>query len=281
MIEPPVYTVIFSEKSGNRAEDGDVGWLIARSYPDVKNRLDERQREELRKIAVRAILRRALRSLGPTKRSAKLRRDSYRFGADEIDLEATCERIIGKPDYRAEDIVVETREQKKLACALMVDTSLSMAGEKLAVAAVGASMLAIELREDSYAVVTFNSQARVVKAMGQRKDVRQVISDLLETNAFGYTDMEEGLRAGLSQLERATSGERLGIIITDGKCSEGFHPEKVALGFPKLCVIMVESPHSDAGTCSLLAELGRGRVYRVKDYLQIPGAIRKLLSDFA
>ncbi|MEM3421638.1 MAG: VWA domain-containing protein [Candidatus Hadarchaeum sp.] len=280
MTEPTIYTVIFSGKT-TEAENEDVGWLIARSYPDLKNRLDERQREELRKIAIRAILRRALRSLGPTKRSARLRRDSYRFGADEMDLEATCERIVGKPDYRAEDIVVETRERKKLACSLMLDTSLSMAGEKLAVAAVGASMLAIELREDNYAVITFNSQAQVLKAMGQRRDVRQVISDLLEINAFGYTNMEEGLRAGLNELERAAAGERLGIIITDGRCSEGFHPERVASGFPKLCVIMVESPHSDAGTCSLLAELGRGRVYRVREYSQIPGAIRKLLREFA
>jgi hypothetical protein len=44
---------------------------------------------------------------------------------------------------------------------------------------------------------------------------------------------------------------------------------------------MVESPHSDAGTCSLLAELGRGKVYRVKEYSQIPGAIQKLLKEFA
>ncbi|MBC7099585.1 VWA domain-containing protein [Candidatus Bipolaricaulota bacterium] len=272
--------MIFSERESGAGSE-DVGWSIARSYPDLKNRLDEKQREELRKIAVAAILRRALRSLGPTKRSAKLRRDSYRFGADEIDLEATCEQIIGKSEYRAEDIVVETRERKKLACALMVDTSLSMAGEKLAVAAVGASMLAIELREDNYAVVTFNSQARVVKGMGQRRDVQQVISDLLETDAFGYTNMEAGLSAGLDQLEMAAGGDRLGIIITDGKCSEGFHPERVAAGYPKLCVIMVESPHSDAATCARLAELGRGRVYRVREYSQVPGAIRKLLREFA
>ncbi|MGQ9787893.1 MAG: vWA domain-containing protein [Candidatus Hadarchaeaceae archaeon] len=269
--------MIFSKETDN----GDVGWLVARRYPDLRSKIEERQREELRKIAVAAILRRALKSLGPTKRAARLRRDSYRFGADEVDLETTCERIIGKTEYRAEDIVVETRERQKLACVLMVDTSLSMAGEKLAVAAVVASMLAIELREDNYAVVTFNSQARAVKDMGQRKDIRQVILDLLEISAFSYTNMEEGLRAGLNQLERAAAGDRLGIIITDGKCSEGFHPERVAAGYPKLCVIMVESPHSDAGTCARLAELGRGRVYRVREYSQIPGAIRKLLREFA
>ena len=280
MKEPPSYNEILSRHIKLPVEDKELGWLIAQKYPYIRSRLDEKQRKAIKEIAIRAILRRALNTLGPTKRSAKLKRETYRFGADEIDLESTLDQILGKEEYQVEDIIVQTREKKKLAGTLMVDTSLSMAGEKLAVASVGASMLALELKDDNYAVVTFESRARVLKAMRERKDAQSVIEELLETPATGDTNMEDGLRVGLIELQKVAAGERLGIMITDGQCTGGFHPEKVAAKYPKLCVMMIESPVSNPGTCALLANLGKGKFYRVKDYYEVPRAIHNLLREF-
>ncbi|MFH1821616.1 MAG: vWA domain-containing protein, partial [Methanobacteriota archaeon] len=199
MIVPLNYREILSKHVKlpvEEKENKELGWLIAQKYPYVRSRLDENLRKVIKEVAIRAILFRALKTLGPTKRSAKLKREEYRYGTDEIDLESTLDQILGKKEYQLEDIIVETREKKKLTCALMVDTSLSMAGEKLAVAAVGAAILALKLKDDNYALVTFETRASVLKAMNERKDVQSVIGDLLETPATGDTNMEDGLRAG-------------------------------------------------------------------------------------
>ncbi len=283
MTRRPDFVEIFSRqgKLPDEVKDNkELGWYIAQKYPFLRARLDAEQRDIVKQVATRAILRRALKTLGPTKRSAKLKREPYRLGADEIDLEATLEHIMGNKDYRLEDIIVERRENKKLTVALMLDTSLSMAGEKLAVAAVGASILALQLKDDDYSLVTFESQARVLKPMQQRRDVEAVIGDLLDAPATGDTNMEAGLRTGLEELGKVRTGERLGIIITDGQCTSGFHPELIAVKFPKLCVIMIESPITNAETCTVLASLGKGRVYRVKDYYQVPRVIYDLLREF-
>ncbi len=43
---------------------------------------------------------------------------------------------------------------------------------------------------------------------------------------------------------------------------------------------MIESPISSQQTCSTLASLGKGRVYQVRDYYQVPRVIYDLLREF-
>lgn len=260
----------------------DFGWALAQEYPELKWKLDNFDRnfkKMIKKIAVKAILIRALELIGPTKRSAKLKRDIYRFGHEEIDLDSTFEQILGKKNYEPEDIIIEKREKKDVSCALMVDTSLSMTGKKLAVAAVGATVLAIKLRADHYALITFGSDATLLKSMNQRKDIERVIGDVIETPPWGYTNMEFGLDVGLKELNTARTKDRFGVLITDGNCSSGYDPWKVALKYPKLHIIMTRSRECDPKLCQELARLGKGKMYEVEDYNEVPRALYNLLRD--
>jgi len=263
-------------------EKKEFGWALAQEYPELKWKLDKFDRnlkKMIKEIAVKAILLRALELIGPTKRSAKLKRDVYRFGQEEIDLDSTFEQILGKKDYQPEDIIIEKREKKNVSCALMVDTSLSMTGEKLAVAAVGAAVLAIKLKADHYALITFGSDATLLKNMDQRKDVERVISDVIETPPWGYTNMEFGLEVGLKELNKATTKDRFGVLITDGNCTTGYDPWKVAAKYPKLHVIMTRGRESNRKLCQELAKLGKGTMYEVEDYNEIPRVLYNLLRD--
>jgi len=261
--------------------DEEVGWILATEYPEMKWKLGKNLQKVIKQIAIKAILLRALETIGPTRRSAKLKREVYQFGKDEIDLESTFEQIIGKRDYQPEDIIVETREKKRVSCALMVDTSLSMTGEKLALAAVGAAVLAIKLKNDSYSLVTFESKATLLKGMNEMKDVESVIGDLLETPATGYTNTEDGLRIGLQELDKARTRDRFGVIITDGNCSSGYDPESVAIKYPKLYVMMSVASESNVEACQKLARLGKGKMYSVKDFNEVPRVLYNLLREVA
>lgn len=263
-------------------EKKEFGWALAQEYPELRwklDKFDKNLKKMIKKIAVKAILLRALELIGPTKRSAKLKRDVYRFGQEEIDLDSTFERILGKKDYQPEDIIVERREKKNVSCVLMVDTSLSMTGEKLAVAAVGAAVLAIKLKADHYALITFGSDATLLKSMNQRKDLELVISDVIETPAWGYTNMEFGLEVGLKELNNARTKDRFGVLITDGNCTTGYDPWKVAAKYPKLHVIMTRGRESNRKLCQELARLGKGKMYEVEDYNEIPRVLYNLLRD--
>jgi len=263
-------------------EKKEFGWALAQEYPELKwklDKLDKNLKKVIKQIAVKAILLRALELIGPTKRSAKLQRDVYRFGQEEIDLDSTFEQILGKKKYQPEDIIIEKREKKNVSCALMVDTSLSMTGEKLAVAAVGAAVLAIKLKADHYALITFGSEATLLKSMDQRKDMDLVISDVIETPAWGYTNMEFGLEIGLKELNKARTKDRFGVLITDGNCTTGYDPWKVAAKYPKLHVIMTRSRESNRKLCQELARLGKGKMYEVEDYNEIPRVLYNLLRD--
>ena len=280
VVMPNNFTEILSKFiSFPNVKNQEVGWILAQKYPEIKWKLDSNLKKMIKRIAIKAILLRALELIGPTKRSARLRREIYRFGKEEIDLDSTFEEILGKKEVRPEDIIIETRDKKTISGALMVDSSLSMTGEKLAVAAVGAAVLAIKLKTDHYALITFESTAKVLKGIGQRKDVESVIGELLETPTMGYTNMEDGLRKGLDELNKARTKERFGVIITDGNCTTGYDPKKIAAKYPKLYVIMPEGPASNQEFCKELAKLGSGIMYKVKDFNGIPCVLYNLLRD--
>ena len=85
----------------------------------------------------------------------------------ELDVEATVENLLGKPHPEPGDLIVQRRVDRRHQVVLMVDTSLSMAGEKMALAAVAAAVLALKLRPGDLAVVLFADGARVVSHFGE------------------------------------------------------------------------------------------------------------------
>jgi len=270
------------------AENKEVGWILAKQYHKIKGNFDKNLQIAVKNAAIKAVILRALEILGPTRQPSKLKREIYRFGNDEIDLDTTFEQILGKRTCQVEDIIVETREKKRKSCALIVDTSLSMAGEKLATAAVAAAVLAIKLKNDKYSLITFDKKAKLIKGMNERKDLEQVIGDFLDAPAKGYTNMEDGLRIGINELGKAITRNRFGVILTDGCCSGGFNPEKFAIKYPKLYVIMSaeseimpEELEEDLELCRELARLGKGKMYRVENFNEVPRVLYNLLREVA
>ena len=60
----------------------------------------------------------------------------------ELDEEETLENIMGKEFPEPDDWVTARREERRTEVVLMMDTSLSMSGKNLALAAVAAAVLA-------------------------------------------------------------------------------------------------------------------------------------------
>lgn len=262
------------------ADDADeTGWMIARQYSHLKFRIKDRALlEAAKRIAVRAVINRTLALLGAAPMPKRLRRGGYAgFGVGELDLESTFEESLAKASPELEDLVIEMKEPVQIACALMIDSSLSMTGEKLALATASMAVLAYKLKSIDFALITFESDAHLLKRTSQKVRLEHLIGQLLDTQAVGYTNIDAALRLGSAELSRARAKVRLGIMITDGNYTIGEDPRAAAAAYPKLIVLMIQSHDSRPEICEAMVAAGHGTLQCVSSVDEIPRSLYRVL----
>ena len=261
-------------------EGADAGWEIAQQYHWEKDSIPSPHlRRRARQIAARAILRRAALTIGPSRRSTRPALEPYRVpGRGELEVEETLENIVGLPCPAADDLVMEVRQEKRATGVLMLDTSMSMTGRKLALAGVAAAVLALRLAPKDYAIVLFSSRARTLKRMNSFMPLDKALELMLEVRATGYTNIEAGLKEGYKELLHSQSKAPFGVLVTDGVYTEGNDPLPWAVKYPRLYVLVTEDYKMDEGLCREMARRGHGEAYLVKGYDELPVVMRDLLS---
>jgi uncharacterized protein with von Willebrand factor type A (vWA) domain len=201
----------------------------------------------------------------------------YRFDADELDIDATVERIMGRTQIAYEDLIVMERDKRRRAFALMLDCSGSMRGQKMAMAALATASLALNIEKtDEYGVVLFTEDTEHIKGMRQPSPFRQVMHHILGIKPDGCTDIALGLQAGLRELHRSQAQEKIGILLSDGWKNMGDDPVMTARRFSKLYVIGL--PGGDPVMCQKIAAAGKGYFVPVHELAEIPRALRVCLA---
>ena len=261
----------------------DVGWAIAQNYSQLRMRLKDQTLIELAKrIAIKATIRRVLQLLGPVSMPTFITRSEYRTGEDaEIDVEDTLELLLEKGGMKPYDLVVERREPRELSVVMMLDASLSMTGDKLAMATAAIAVLAFRLKTVNYILITFNDRPNVLKRVNQVKNLDDLIADLLEARAGGYTNIEGALVKGKEELSVSKTRNQVGILITDGNFTVGEDPVDAASAYRRLFVIMTESHDCQPGVCQDIASRGGGHMYPVATFDEIPRVLYRVLRSVA
>jgi len=157
---------------------------------------------------------------------------------------------------------------------------MSMSGDKLGIATASLGVMAFKLKSMQYGVIAFDNIARPLKRLDQRVAIDSLVGDLLDISAGGLTNIEDGLRAGIAELNSSKAKEKVGLIITDGNYTAGKDPGEVAAQFPKLFVIMIKSHDSKPELCERMAFMGKGRYVAVDSFDEVPSVLRNLLRDF-
>ncbi len=251
-------------------------------YHDLKSTLRNAPGRMLtvRAAAIRAILSRAQAVIGASKKETKRVSDTLAHRPQaELNVEQTIENILVKPYPDGSDVVVDRRIQKRLDCALMLDTSLSMGGEKLALLAVAATVLAYRLPSEDFALVAFESTASTLKRVRVKMSADEVAKSVLEVPAMGYTNIEAALLEGIRQLVPGRHKNRVGILLTDGKYTAGGDPIPAASRFRMLHVVLLGDFNTDRDMCSAIAAAGHGRVYKASSFANLPRTLHRLLGD--
>lgn len=228
-------------------------------------------------------------------RSAPLREIPARTGAADIDLDETIEnspvgaadaaQALGRHPLTEDTIWMEYLVPRKQPIVLVVDTSLSMTGEKLALTAVALAVVLLQFPTDPVGIVAFENQASVIKRPEERIGIQELVERFLDVPAQGYTHLEEGLRGALSLVRRIRVSGRARpastVLLTDGKYTAGRDPAYLGPRFPHLVVLKIGRERASMELCRELARKGAGQVRAVPDLGALPvvmyGVVRDLL----
>lgn len=221
---------------------------------------------------VQDVLLRAAALVGPLRGATQTVREQMREPhAGELDVDATIENIVGKKHPETSDLVVKRREERRHQVVMMVDASLSMAGENIAVAAVAVAVMALKLRPEDLAVIVFEDEARVVTRLEVPDPIEVVIRSMLEEPGRGLTNIEAALKVGSAELQRGRNPRRSGLLVTDGVVTKGSHdPSHLGYRYPRLHVMLTEEKYMDEDLCRRIADAGHGDVFPVSDFRDLP-----------
>ena len=264
--------MLLAERLGVEPDKVD-GWEVATKLSSTGFNLGDRElKAYARRVAAAAVLRRAWQLVGPIRRATRpvvdVMDEPFR---GELEVEATLENIAGKRFPDRQDWIVERREDREQQVVVMMDASLSMAGENLAIAAVAAAVLALKLRGEDISIVAFESKAHALSRLEERDDPEEVVERILAEPARGYTNIEDALRVGGREIRRGRNPRKAGLLITDGVYTAGGDPTPYADAFPRLFVLLTEDYKMDPTLCARLARVGRGEVFHVKHHAELPG----------
>ncbi len=175
----------------------------------------------------------------------------------------------------------ERRTSPPLNIALVLDTSTSMKGKRLAIVKATAIELMRQLRPQDYlAVIAFNDRAKVALPAGYPASMRQAENNIIGLHASGGTEIYQGLKAGFEQIQTHFSPGHINhiILITDGhtygdeeKCN-ALAAEAAARGIG-LSSLGIGGKWNDGLLDSLATQTGG-----VCFYVQDPKDIRDLLT---
>ena len=196
-------------------------------------------------------------------------------------MEQVLERYpAGIPRLTNNDIIgIERRERKKTGV-LILDASGSMMGERNINAALSAAVMAFSMRKDQFGVVAFNTKGFLIKGIKDELKIEEIMDRILDLEAVGYTNIEDGLRVGAIQIKNIKSRYKWAILLTDGAYNKGDDPRYLCRQFEKLHVINLPGGKKwGEKVCQDLARLGGGRYVVVRNYHEVPRALMKILRS--
>jgi Mg-chelatase subunit ChlD len=231
-------------------------------------------------IARRLAVRRRPRDARAVRGSGALASVPYAYRSDDIDLDATLERLAERPVPEDTDIVVRERMSSRRAAVLIVDLSGSMRGEKVRIAAATVAALSADLsgNGDQLALVAFWSDAAVIKSLTEHAVPARLLDTLLRIPARGLTNVGFGLAVGQAELARSAARHRTAILLSDAVHNAGPDPRETAGRFGELHVLLETDGEHDAPLGADIARLGHGSLHRVRAHRDVAPALNRILG---
>ena len=199
--------------------------------------------------------------------------------SDEVDIDATMEKLLHIDAPRDEDVIVVERGTKKRRSVLVADVSASVDEERLIVSAATIGALSAVFSRDSVGVVAFWSDAIVLQTCQNRRNPFDMVDDLLALEAEGLTNVAHGLETGIELLGPVVYRDSRVILLSDCLHNAGPDPRPQAETAPRLDVLVDVIGTHDLDLATDLAIAGRGLCRAVRTAADVAVAAIDLLRQ--
>ena len=256
------------------AEDADAAAAL---LTDLAAATDRDLRSAAQRLAARVFVQ--VGRVGRVRTHGTRRLVSDRRGDGDLDLDRTLDRWeVGTP-LAPEDLVTRTWTGHRRSVCLAVDTSGSMTGLGVAIAAVAAAGVVLTGDERlRTSLITFGREVDVVQRPGQRRAAEDVVTHLLGLRGHGMTDLAGALRAARLQLAAEVADERRVVLLSDCLHTTGDPPETALAGLDRVDVLCpLPTPEAEEAARALAAR-GGGSAQMVRTVRDLGPALTRLLG---
>lgn len=248
---------------------------------DLARATDATLRAAARKLAARVFIQ--LGRTGPSRIRGTRRIGVASGGEGDLDLDRTLDRWTGPWPPRGDDLVTRSWTAHRRAVCLLVDTSGSMNGLAVALAAVAAAGVVLAAtgegaRRLDAGVLAFGEDVQVLGPQGGRRPAEDLVGELVALRGHGLTDVAGGLREASKQLGSVAVDERVAVLMSDCLHTTGADPATALNGIDRLHVLCPLPSDEALAAADALALRGGGVVRPVRRLGDIGPALTTLLA---
>ncbi len=265
---------VLDEQALDRALAADPDATLA-LVADLVHATDEALRAQARRLAARLVLDRSRSGRPQRTGTARPRLVPASRGGD-LDVDASLDGILGaRGEGRPvdlDDLTARDWGRQDLALCLLLDTSGSMNGERLAVAATVAAACALRAPAQ-HAVVAFAGDVRTLRPLHGTEPAAVVVDRVLALRGHGVTRLADALRVAVEQLTPARAHRRVVVLLSDCRHTDE-DPVRVARAVPELVVL---APRGDSDQAAAFAGSVGARWAELDGAAGAPALLRELL----
>ncbi len=244
--------------------------------PDLARATDRELQAAARRLAAQIFVRLARAGQQPARGTRHL--GPGRTEGD-LDLDRTLDRWSGRWPPGSDDLITRSWRAHRRALCLLIDSSGSMSGLAVAIAAIAAA--SVVLAADGRlapAIICFRNDATLLHPEGTQGAPGPLVGGLLALRGHGVTDLAAALRAAAAQLAAVTADERVVLLLSDCLPTAGGDPALALAGISRLHVLCPLPTAESERAATALARRGHGLSQPVRTLADVAPALTRMLA---